>query len=133
MDVQGGAQSAVVISALERMPIYANLKSGTTDCYLARVSSGNAGNLLKISFFDTGDASNEAVIAIRSPAGDAPSGCKVTGEVRTTPTGAFSETTCTLSRVYSGNGYNGESSGSGCPFPTPAPATTPIRHPAGTG
>ncbi|MGB7982307.1 MAG: TadE/TadG family type IV pilus assembly protein [Candidatus Nanopelagicales bacterium] len=104
----GVLSDQIAISALERMPIYANLKSGTTDFHLARVASGNAGNLLKITFFDTGDASGEAVIAIKNPAGNAPSGCKATGEVRTSPTGDFDEATCTLSRVYSGNGYNGK-------------------------
>ncbi len=37
-----------------------------------------------------------------------PVGCKATGEVRTSPTGDFNETTCTLSKVYNPNGYNGK-------------------------
>ncbi len=98
----------VAVSALERMPIYANLQSGTTDFYLARVASANAGALLTVSFFDTGDASGEAVIAIKDPSGAAPDGCLATGDVRTSPHSDFNATTCTLSKVYSGNGYDGK-------------------------
>ena len=104
--VTGG--SAVSISALERMPIYANLKSGTTDFYLARVTSANAGARMTVTFFDTGDADGAATIALKDPSGSAPSGCKATGEVRTSPTGDFNATTCTLSNVQNSNGYNGK-------------------------
>ncbi len=116
--VGGGASSAVAMSALERMPIYANLKSGTTDFYLARVSSANAGNLLKITFFDTGDASGNATIAIKNPQGLAPVGCKAQGDVRTSPTSDFDETTCTLSNVLNSNGYNGMIQRIDVPVPT---------------
>jgi hypothetical protein len=107
IQANGGANSDVAISALERLPIYANLRSGTTDFYLARVTSANAGSQLNVTFFDTGDADGRATIQIRDPAGNAPSGCRATGEVRTSPTGDFNETTCTLSNVQNSNGYNG--------------------------
>ena len=38
-----GNKDAVSVAAYERMPIYANLKSGTTKFYLARVPSAGAG------------------------------------------------------------------------------------------
>lgn len=108
VEVSGGSSSDVAISALERMPIYANLKSGTTNFYLARVNSGNAGAVLTVTFFDTGDASGAGSIAVRDPRGGTPSGCRATGEVRTSPTGDFNSSTCTLSNVRNSNGYNGK-------------------------
>ncbi len=137
--VGGGASSAVDISALERMPIYAALKSGTTDFYLARVSSGNAGNLLKVTFFDIGDADGAAVIKIENPAGGTPSGCRATGDVvpGSRPISDFNTATCTLSNVkndYVGlSATTGRSSGSRSRSPIPTPATTRTRRPAGIG
>jgi Flp pilus assembly protein TadG len=105
----GGSNSDVAISALERLPIYANLRGGTTDFYLARVASANAGAQLNVTFFDTGDASDVASIRIEDPSGGAPSGCRATGEVvpGVRPASEFNTATCTLTNVFTSNGYNG--------------------------
>jgi Flp pilus assembly protein TadG len=106
----GGTSIDVAISALERMPIYANLKTGTTNFYLARVTSGNAGSLMTVEFFDTGDASDVASIAIKDPDGGAPSGCKPTGDVvpGSRPLSDLNTSNCTLNNVRNTNGYNGK-------------------------
>lgn len=108
LGVGGGALEDASISAIQRMPIYANLSGGTTDFYLARVTSANAGSTLTVSFFDTGDATGPGTIAIRDPMGGKPSGCRADGDVRTSPTGDFNTSTCTLSNVYKDYGYHGK-------------------------
>ena len=50
----GGIDTTV--SAFQRMSIFANSHDAQTTFYLARVASGAAGHLLKLSFFDIGDA-----------------------------------------------------------------------------
>jgi Putative Flp pilus-assembly TadE/G-like len=50
----GGINTTV--SAFQRMAIYANTTNAHTSFYLARVGSGAAGHVLKLSFFDIGDA-----------------------------------------------------------------------------
>lgn len=106
----GGTSSDVAVSALERMPIYANLKTGTTNFYLARVTSGNAGSLMTVEFFDTGDASNVASIAIKDPDGGAPPGCAPAGDVvpGSRPLSDLNAANCTLNNVRNTNGYNGK-------------------------
>ena len=109
--VSGGSSSDVAISARERMPIYANVKSGTTNFHLARVSSGNAGSEMTVEFFDTGDASSASgtSIGIIDPSGDHPSGCSPAGEVvPDSRPGDFNASICGLDNVWSNNGYNGK-------------------------
>ncbi len=50
----GGIETSV--SAFQRMSIYTNVTASQTQFYLARIGSGAAGHLLKLSFFDIGDA-----------------------------------------------------------------------------
>ena len=106
----GGSASDVAMSALERMPIYANVKTGTTNFYLARVASGNAGSLMTVEFFDTGDASDVSSIAIKDPSGGAPVGCAPAGDVvpGTRPLSDLNTGNCTLYNVKNSNGYNGK-------------------------
>ena len=105
----GGSSADVAVSALERMPIYANVKAGTTNFYLARVASGNAGSVMTVEFFDTGDASDVASIAIVDPDGNKPAGCRAAGDVvpGVRPVSDLNTTNCTLTNVRNSNGYNG--------------------------
>lgn len=109
VQVSGGSSSDVAVSALQRMPIYANVKAGTTNFYLARVSSGNRGAVMTVEFFDTGDASDVGEISIVNPSGAAPAGCSPAGDVvpGVRPTSDFNTGTCTLTNVRNTNGYNG--------------------------
>ncbi len=106
--VAGVSPGDVSISAIERLPIYANLSALPSDFPLARVTSANAGGVLTVTFFDVGDASDPADITITDPSRNAPVGCTATGEVRESPTGDFDTSTCTLSNVYVHNGYEGQ-------------------------
>ena len=110
VNVTGGASRDVAISARERMPIYANLKAGTTNFYLARINSGNRGSVMTVEFFDTGDASDVASIAIKDPDGNAPAGCTPKGDVvpDIRPVADLNTATCTLNNVKNSNGYNGK-------------------------
>ena len=56
MALRASGGTNTMVSAFQRMSIYANTTAAHTAFYLARVGSGAAGHLLKLSFFDIGDA-----------------------------------------------------------------------------
>ena len=51
-----GSNANVSISALGRESVYNSVAAGTTDFYLARLTSGAAGHVLRVGFFDLADA-----------------------------------------------------------------------------
>jgi Flp pilus assembly protein TadG len=63
----GGSQTTV--SAFQRMSIFANSHHADTSFYLARIGSGAAGHLLKLSFFDIGDANGgvSGTLTVQAP------------------------------------------------------------------
>lgn len=56
MALRASGGLATSVSAFQRMAIFANTTAAHTSFYLARIGSGSAGHLLKLSFFDIGDA-----------------------------------------------------------------------------
>ena len=109
--VASGNRDAVSLAGFERMPIYANFKSGTsTRFYLARVPSSAAGNVLEVQFFDTGDSADTGTITMSAPsdnAGSSPILCYDSGF----RPGASSSTLlpgCALTNVRSNTGYQGK-------------------------
>lgn len=61
------AQNSISVSGREKMAIYSNAPSATTEFYLARVVSGAAGQVLEIKLFDVGDSSQAGTIQLIAP------------------------------------------------------------------
>jgi hypothetical protein len=99
--------SNVAINARGKLPIYANADAANTTFYLARVLPYDAGRTLRVTLFDMGDASAPGTLQILPPSEFATtfSGCVFTrsdnGSMSTTPS------TCTITNVSSGSGFNG--------------------------
>jgi hypothetical protein len=80
----GGAPDATGVSvfASEAMGAYANATGADTRFHLARVFPGADGRVLKLRFFDTGDASTPGDLTVLPPpdsnVGPSFSGCRVT-------------------------------------------------------
>jgi len=55
------------VYGLGKMAIYANITSGTTNFYLARIEAVHAGKTMVVSLFDPGDASGTASIQVPKP------------------------------------------------------------------
>jgi len=109
--VSTGSRDGVSLAAFERMPIYANLKAGTTNFYLARVPSSGAGHILKVIFFDTGDSTQAGTITITAPpdnAGTTAITCKDMGFQPTTTPSSTNLPACQLTNVQANNGYQGK-------------------------
>lgn len=98
--------SKVTVSALGRLPIYANASGADTRFYLARVPPSDAGRTLRITLFDMGEGSNPGTLQILPPVEFAPtfSGCDITRDDNATLN--VTPSTCTLSNVSSSS-YNG--------------------------
>jgi Flp pilus assembly protein TadG len=71
--------SSVTVSGRQRMGMFANKNSGVTSFHLARILSGTAGSILKISLYDVGDSTQTGTIKINPPGGGNYSGCTGTG------------------------------------------------------
>ncbi len=109
--VASGNKDAVSVAAYERMPIYANLKSGTTKFYLARVPSAGAGHVLKVVFFDTGDSNQAGTIKIVAPTDNTGSlaiSCVDRGFLPSATPSSTPLPACQLTNVQSSNGYQGK-------------------------
>ena len=108
----------VTINARGRLPIYANADAANTTFFLARVLPFDAGRTLRITLFDMGDASQAGTLQIIPPPEYAAtfSGCSFTrndgATLTTTPS------TCTMSNVSSGNGFDGRSVTVDIPIPS---------------
>jgi Flp pilus assembly protein TadG len=115
----------VQIYANGKMAIYQNELASNTLFYLARVLPGAAGRTLKLSFYDTGDASSAGTLKVQPPT-DATitsggvstpltsfSNCTYTappGNATGPPWGAYSNTNadCSVGNVSSSTGWNGQ-------------------------
>jgi hypothetical protein len=109
--VASGNRDAVSLAGFERMPIYANFKSGTsTRFYLARVPSSAAGNVLQVQFFDTGDSTDTGTITMAAPSDNTGTNPIICYDSGFRP-GASSSTVmagCRLTNVRSDTGYQGK-------------------------
>lgn len=110
--VATGSRDDVSIAAYERMPIYANLKSGAaTKFYLARVPSAGAGNLLRIQFFDTGDSTDTGTIRVTAPGDNSGKTAITCYDKGFQPSSSSTSTVlsgCTLTNVNASTGYQGK-------------------------
>jgi hypothetical protein len=59
--------TGVSVFASEAMSIYANIQGADTEFYLARIFPGAAGRVLRLSFFDTGDAARAGNLTVLKP------------------------------------------------------------------
>jgi len=105
--------NAVTVSGRQRMGMFANKNSGVTNFHLARILSGTAGSILKVSLYDVGDSTQTGTIRINPPGSGTYSGC--TGAGVTTVIGSD----CSF-RVTSGNPsvFNGRLQVVSVPIPT---------------
>ena len=107
----------VSINARGRLPIYANATAANTTFYLARVLPYDAGRTLRVTLYDMGDAAAAGTLQILPPTEYAAtfSGCAFArndGGAMTT-----NASTCTISNVSSGSGFNGRSVTVDIPIP----------------
>src|SRR5262249_17930322 len=61
------AKEYLSISARERMGIYSNAPSATTEFYMARVPNGSGGQNLTVQLFDVGDSNISGTIQLVAP------------------------------------------------------------------
>ena len=99
--------SQVTLSALGRLPIYANAAGADTRFHLARILPFDAGRTLRVTLFDVGDAADVGTLQVLPPTEFAStfSGCNFTRNDNATLSANTSN--CTLSNVRSTTGYNG--------------------------
>lgn len=76
----GSDKDHISVAGFDKMGIFANF-AGTTQFYLARVPSSDAGQILDVRLFDVGDSPTTGHISILPPTGSAVSftNCKATG------------------------------------------------------
>lgn len=99
--------SEVTLSALGRLPIFANSTGADTRFYLARVLPYDAGRTLRVNLFDMGEASQPGSLQILPPeefADPTFSGCSITRDDGASL--SVNASTCTLSNVSSAT-FNG--------------------------
>jgi Flp pilus assembly protein TadG len=110
--------SAVAINARGRLPIYANATAANTTFYLARVFPYDAGRTLRVTLYDIGDAAQAGTLQILPPPEYATSfsGCSFARDDGTAM--STSASTCTITNVSSGNGFNGRSVNVDIPIPS---------------
>lgn len=78
-----GQPDAVAVMARERMQVFANIPSGTSQFHLVRVDSTAAGRTLEVSVFDIGDAEQALEVELLAPDSTMPWGpCILTGAIR---------------------------------------------------
>ena len=112
--------SNVTVSALGRLPIYANANGADTRFYLAKVLPYDAGRTLRINLFDMGESSQPGSLQVLPPAEaynglTTFSGCAIS---RDDGAGlSVNSSTCTLSNVSSSS-YNGRLLTIDVPIPT---------------
>lgn len=112
----GGGRTGVTISGLDQMGLYANSPATNAEFNLVRVVPATATKTLIVTFFDVGDADQAGTITVRAPldsniSGDIP-GCTGSGVVN----GSLG-TSCRLTNVSSGSGWNGKTQTVRVPIP----------------
>ncbi len=108
------AKNKISLAGYNKMAMYANLPDAVTKFYLARVPSRSAGQTLNLRLWDVGDSTAVGKIKVLPPSESSASftNCKATGAW------AGTLSTCELTNVYSGNGYNGAWEQISVPIPT---------------
>ena len=108
----------VTISALGRLPIYANGASADSQFYMARVMPYDAGRTLRINLYDMGEANSAGTLQILPPAEYAStfSGCSFSRDDNAALN--VTASTCTLNNVLASAGYNGRLLTIDVPIPT---------------
>lgn len=117
MRAVGSGRAGVTIAGLDEMGLYANYPAANTEFNLVRVVPAAATKTLIVTFFDVGDATKPGTIKVLPPldsniTGDIP-GCTGSGVV----TGSLG-TTCRLTNVSSGSGWNGRTQTVRVPIPS---------------
>lgn len=109
--------SAVSINARGKLPIYANAEGANTEFYLARVLPYDAGRTLRITLFDIGDAAQAGTLRILPPSEYASnfSGCSF--ERNDGASLSTNASTCTMTNVSAGTGFDGKSVNVDIPIP----------------
>ena len=98
-----GSNANVSISALGRESVYNSVPAGTTDFYLARLTSGAAGHVLRVGFFDLADAQSPVQVTVLQPDSDAPfDNCATATEPGATGHGPLAG--CTVTTTTGTNG-----------------------------
>jgi hypothetical protein len=108
-----------------RLPVFANATGANSVFYLARILPYDAGRTLRINLFDMGDASHAGTLQILAPA-EYNSGSIGSCAFTRDDNGSMSTdtSTCTLSNVSSGNGFNGRIITVDVPIPNDYTCTT---------
>jgi Flp pilus assembly protein TadG len=123
-----------------RMGVYANATGADTRFYLTRILPGEAGKVLVLQFFDTGDASAAGDITVLPPpdsnvSGGAFTSCKYTPPAGSNSTGppwgtlTDTATGCKVTGVSSGAGWDGQWT----TYEIPIPATYDCDDTSPTG
>lgn len=77
-----GQTDGVAVMARERMQVFANIPSGTSQFHLVRVDSTAAGRTLEVSVFDIGDAEQPITVELLAPDSATPWGpCQLSGAI----------------------------------------------------
>jgi Flp pilus assembly protein TadG len=98
-----GSNGAVSVSALGRESLFNNVPAGATDFYLARLTSGAAGHVLRVGFFDLADAAQPVQVTLLQPDSDVPfQGCSSVPVQDATGHGPLSG--CTVTTTTATNG-----------------------------
>jgi hypothetical protein len=98
-----GSNANVSVSALGRESLFNSVPAGTTDFYLARLTSGAAGHVLRVGFFDLADATQPVQVTLLQPDSDTPfDTCSSIPEAGATGHGPLSG--CTVTTTSATNG-----------------------------
>lgn len=113
--VNGAQRGAVSIAGYQAMSIYANYTGANTTFNLVRVIPAAATKTLNIGFYDVGDAASAGTVQVLPPIdsnmGGSLGSCSGSGVVTGTVT------SCKLTNVSSGNGWNGQYENLKIPIP----------------
>jgi hypothetical protein len=110
----GAPAATVSVSAYGKMPIFANADTAAPVFNLIRVLPGAAGKSLVFKFFDVGDAASSGTLTVLRPTeatGDNIKNCLASGFKTATLS------SCSLSGISSGSGWNGQSESIVVPIP----------------
>jgi Flp pilus assembly protein TadG len=123
------------VHGLGKMAIYANINSGTTSFYLARIETVHAGKTMVVSLFDPGDANGTASIQVLKPTttGYTPATFSYTADSNAASCCRSGTNVTSLTTVQSGTSrYNNSWVTLTIPLPKTYTAPLPPGEPAGT-
>ena len=115
-------QVKVKVSALERMPMYANITAGGTQTFnIARIGSSSKGLTMRLDMFDVGDGFDigspaGGTLTIKKPDGGTIPTCQAYGDVLGTELSPVTVANCTLSSL--GINYDGKNQSLVVPIPS---------------